>query len=210
MINKELSDLIKTIEIEDEVDTQDNYAIKEYYNRKPSQAIALVLKENRGYYYQIVSSFNKVTDAFISGAVLDAINEALANYTLGENDSTYIVLSGTILRNMIAKRRDYLICLKRGGEESDISFDYMKLKGFDFDKKSFLEWEWHKGNFREVELLDYIKKHDDLTNRQKEIGEEIIKSDGKIRQKDLSNKFGVTQPTISYHISKIENAIKDL
>lgn len=208
MINKELNNVIETIEIDKTIDTHNNKEIKNLYKERPNKAIGQVLAQNKKYYFKIISTFSKMSDAFLASATLEAINKALEQLDVEDVDYTYITYSGTLLRNIVTKEYTKLKADKRGGEENDLSFDKALSEGFDFERNSLIVREDSIDSFKKTDLIDYIDRKEDLSEIQKEIGKMYISTEGKIHQQDIADILNLSQQSVSYHLGVLKSKIE--
>jgi len=206
-MNNKLGDLLKNIEKDERIDTKNNYQIKRVYERDPNIAIKQVLKQNKGYYYKIISNYSFVSDSFILGAILDSINKALSQLNPKDVSTTYVIYSGTILKHLVSEERKKGFAQKRGGKEKDTSFEKIQSEGYNFEEESLIRWEDNINEFKRIELKDYIERSNELLDIQKKIAKIYIEANGKVNQDDVSEKLGITQQAVSYHLSKIREII---
>jgi DNA-binding transcriptional ArsR family regulator len=213
MINKKLDNLIRDIESNtEEIDVDNNIAIKELFNRDKSRAIELILKTHKNYYYEIISSFHNLTHSFLVGAVLDSIYEALRGYDLDERQDTYTTMSGTILKNKLLNKIKADKTDKRILNSDSLSLDELEEKGYSPNTHIKFVNEARQKNLNVVELVDYIETCEDLSDIQKEIVKVIIKHNGNLYQLDIADKLGVSRQVVAYHLKQLKekNILKEM
>lgn len=213
MINKKLDNLIRGIEPNtEEVDVDDNIAIKELFNRNKSRAIELILKTHKNYYYEIISSFHNLTHSFLVGAVLDSIYEALRGYELDDKQDTYTTMSGTILKNKLLDKIKADRTDKRVLNSDSLSLDELEEKGYSPNTHIKFINEARQKNLNTVELIDYIETCEDLSDIQKKIVKVIIRHNGNLYQLDIADKLNISRQVVAYHLKQLKekNILKEM
>lgn len=203
-INKLLERLNGRGKENEDINTHDNEKIKEIYEEDRSSAIALMLKQNHKYYKKVLKDYSKFDDDFLLGSLLDAINEALSDFSPEDiSNINYMILSVNILKYKISHRNDYKEAYKRTLDFDTInSFENIKEKSKE-PTEGIFDYCGELDPFKKIELESDIKSSN-LTGMQKKILLFIIECEGKVTLRDIGEYFGFSKQNAWEHLQKIK------
>lgn len=205
-----LIDILKNIDINTEgVDTHDNQQIYEIYLDEPDRAITLILKQNKGYYIEIMKGYTDIEEDFIIGALFDSIKEAFQDYPHDRVSKNYVKISGTIFKHKLINKTKYNKANKRTLDYKNtdtISRSEMEEIGQQINSNHFDSLQGKLDPFKKIELEDEIKRSN-LKGIQKKILLMIIETEGRVNYSDIADNFGFSKQNVSYHIQEIKDKI---